>query len=143
MNLNTKGRYAVMAVTDLVLNSQGKPMPLLGIASRQNVSLPYLEQIFAKLKRAGLVTSARGPGGGYLLARDADTITIAHILDAVGESVKSTRCAQPQLGGCVTKGVYCLSHHLWQELGDHIYGFLDSISLADVATGNLKRGTRA
>lgn len=139
MNLNTKGRYAVMAVMDLALNSKERPVALLSVAERQNVSLPYLEQIFSKLKGAGLVKGARGPGGGYTLARAPESITIAHILDAVGENVKTTRCLHPETGGCVTKGTHCLSHHLWQKLGDHIHGFLSSISLSDVASGNLRQ----
>ena len=142
MNLNTKGRYAVMAVLDLALNSKDHPIALVNVAERQNVSLPYLEQIFSKLKNAGLVQGARGPGGGYTLAREPDAITIAHVLDAVGENIKTTRCAQPETGGCVTRGTHCVSHHLWQELGTHIHGFLSSITLADVTSGNLKRGQR-
>lgn len=126
-----------MAITDLSLNSDGKPLPLAHIAGRQEVSLAYLEQIFAKLRRAGLVKSTRGPGGGYVLAKKASEISVANVLDAVEECLKATRCKSGG-AGCQSKGARCVAHHLWQELGDQIYHFLSQISLEDVCAGRFK-----
>jgi Rrf2 family iron-sulfur cluster assembly transcriptional regulator len=134
MKLNTKGRYAVMAMVDMALQTKGKPTPmtLADVATRQDISLSYLEQLFAQLRRAGLVESARGPGGGYALARPAHDIRIADIVIAVEEGVRVTRCDGGSAKGCMKNNSRCLTHDLWEELGQNITLFLSSITLADV-----------
>lgn len=131
MELNTRGRYAVMAMADLALHGSGIALPLNDIASRQQISLAYLEQIFARLRRAGLVESARGRSGGYRLARPASTIDIESIMQAVQEPVELNRCVAEGLPGCVGQQ-RCLTHELWHDLGNHIRGFLSSRTLQDV-----------
>lgn len=129
MRLTTRGRYAVTAMLDLALHSEARPISLADISRRQGISLSYLEQLFAKLRQNSLVSSVRGPGGGYRLSRGADEIDVAKIIDAVNESVDATSCAG---GGNCQDGEICLTHHLWQDLSDQIYGFLSGISLADL-----------
>lgn len=131
MQLSSKGRYAVMAMADLATAGDGIVVSLAAISARQHISLPYLEQLFAKLRRAGLVESVRGPGGGYRLAATAGNITLAEVMAAVDEPVKMTRCTSGEPGGCVV-GNRCLTHDLWRSLGEHIIGFLDGVTLADV-----------
>ncbi len=137
MELNTKGRYAVMALADLAKFGEGASQPLSAIAERQQISLTYLEQIFGKLRRAGLVESVRGRGGGYLLSRQPEDIAISEIMRAVGEPVRMTRCPADQPGGCIGDE-RCLTHDLWRALGDHILGFLEETSLADVLAGSIQ-----
>lgn len=132
MKLTTKGRYAVMAMADLAAHSTGRPVCLADIASRQRISLSYLEQLFAKLRRRGLVRSMRGPGGGYLLSRSADDTCVADIVLAVDEPLKATRCKPDAPQGCGPEGQRCLTHDLWEALGDQIQLYLSSVSLADV-----------
>lgn len=132
MRLSTKGRYAVMALVDLATNSQGRPVSLADISGRQEISLSYLEQLFAKLRRAGLVKSVRGPGGGYLLARAADDTRIADAILAVDEPIRATRCKPNTATGCHSDKSRCLTHDLWEELSRQIHLFLSSVSLADV-----------
>ena len=131
MKLSTKGRYAVMAMVDLAKHSQGKPVALNDIAQRQEISLSYLEQLFAKLRRGNLVVSARGPGGGYRLARGADETRIADIIVAVDEPIKATRCELGSPKGCTGHG-RCVTHDLWEELGRQIHGFLSAVTVDDV-----------
>ena len=131
MQLSSKGRYAVMAMADLATAGQGAVESLASISARQHISLPYLEQLFAKLRRAGLVNSTRGPGGGYCLARSTEDITLAEVMAAVDEPVKMTRCTAEQGGGCVADH-RCLTHDLWRSLGNHIVEFLDGVTLADI-----------
>ena len=131
MQLSSKGRYAVMAMADLARNSQGSVVPVASIAERQKLSYAYLEQLFSKLRRAGLVDSTRGPGGGYRLASEPRDITISDIMQAVEEPVKMTRCHIEDAGGCVGDS-RCLTHDLWRALGDHIIGFLGNVTLGDV-----------
>ena len=133
MRLSTKGRYAVMAMVDLATQSDSRPVPLADVADRQEISLSYLEQLFGKLRRGGLVESVRGPGGGYLLSRTADEIRVADIIVAVDEPIKATRCTPGSPEGCQSNKSRCLTHDLWEELGNHIYLYLSSVSLADVA----------
>ena len=145
MELNTKGRYAVMAMADLAKHaapSAGgiETMPLSEIAERQQISLPYLEQIFQRLRKAGLVESVRGRSGGYSLAVPAANVPIAAILQAVEEPVKMTRC-QGSEGGCVGHR-RCLTHDLWDALGDHIAGFFHTVTLQDVVDGMPRRQVR-
>ena len=127
MRLTTKGRYAVTAMLDLALHGEDGPVSLADISGRQNISLSYLEQLFAKLRRNELVRSVRGPGGGYLLARNLQEIFVAEIIDAVNEAVDATGCRGS--GDC-QQGEVCLTHHLWDDLSQQIHGFLSQISLA-------------
>ncbi len=138
MQLSSKGRYAVMAMADMATVGDGAVVPLAAISARQHISLPYLEQLFAKLRRAGLVESMRGPGGGYLLARPAPEITLAAVMAAVDEPVKMTRCASEEPGGCVAEH-RCLTHDVWRSLGDHIVTFLDGVTLGDIADNAVAR----
>lgn len=131
MKLSTRGRYAVMAMADIAHHSTGAPVSLSDIAERQDISLAYLEQLFAKLRKGALVDSVRGPGGGYLLAREAQDIRVADIIMAVDEPLKVTRCEEFSPKGCIG-GVRCLTHDLWEELGRQIHVFLAAVSLADV-----------
>lgn len=132
MKLTTKGRYAVMAMVDLAKHEKAGPVTLAAIADRQGISLSYLEQLFAKLRRGGLVRSVRGPGGGYVLVRPAAETRIADIILAVDEPIKATRCADGSLKGCVPGLGRCLTHDLWEELGRQIYLYLSAVSLGDV-----------
>ena len=129
MKLTTKGRYAVTAMLDLALHEGKGPITLADISSRQEISLSYLEQLFAKLRKNGLVSSARGPGGGYKLSRDSEQIVIAEIIAAVDETVDATRCQRK--GNC-KKDEQCLTHELWCDLSDQIFDFLSSISLGQL-----------
>ena len=145
MRLSTKGRYAVMAMADLARRQTApeavgeRAVSLADIAARQQISLSYLEQLFARLRRRGLVKSLRGPGGGYLLARTAEATTIAEIVMAVDEPLRATRCSAKGKG-CMLKGERCLTHDLWEEMGRQIHGYLASVSLADVVLGRLSAG---
>ena len=132
MKLSTKGRYAVMAMVDLSTHFGDGPVTLADIAERQEISLSYLEQLFAKLRRAGLVKSVRGPGGGYRLSFLPDSIRIADIVMAVDEPLKVTRCKEGSVKGCLHSSGRCLTHDLWDELGRQIYLYLSSVSLGDV-----------
>ncbi|MBF0304515.1 MAG: Rrf2 family transcriptional regulator [Alphaproteobacteria bacterium] len=132
MKLSTKGRYAVMAMVDLASHSNGQPVSLADIAERQEISLSYLEQLFGKLRKGGLVKSVRGPGGGYLLARSAPQMRISDIILAVDEPIQTTRCAPGTPAGCHNNKGRCLTHDLWEELGNQIYLYLSSVSLSDV-----------
>ncbi len=144
MRLSTKGRYAVMAMTDLARHGgeggekggSGRAVCLSDIAARQEISLAYLEQLFARLRRAGLVKSVRGPGGGYRLSRSLAEINVADIVLAVDEPLHATRCSELKSGdhakGCMASGERCLTHNLWDALGREIEGFLAGVSLEDV-----------
>ena len=146
MQLATRGRYAVMAMVDLAahqpLDCACGPVCLAEIAARQKLSQAYLEQLFGKLRRAGLVGAARGPGGGYRLARPADAIAIADIIAAVDEPIHATRCEAGSAGciaGMADEGrTRCQTHDLWDELGRQIRLFLQAITLADVVLGRVR-----
>jgi Rrf2 family iron-sulfur cluster assembly transcriptional regulator len=129
MRLTTKGRYAVTAMLDLALHQDQGPISLADISGRQEISLSYLEQLFAKLRKKNLVSSIRGPGGGYRLTKNASDIFVADIIDAVDENVDATNC---QRQGDCQEGLTCLTHHLWADLSDQIHNFLNSISLASL-----------
>ena len=131
MRLTTKGRYAVTAMLDLALHAQSGPISLADISSRQNISLSYLEQLFAKLRRNDLVSSVRSPGGGYRLSRADADIYVAEIIDAVHETVDATGCGGD--GDC-QQGDICLTHHLWCDLSKQIHSFLSDISLASLVS---------
>ncbi len=133
MRLTTKGRYAVTAMLDVAINSAQKPVSLADISSRQGISLSYLEQLFSKLRKAGLVASVRGPGGGYLLGREAENINIAEVIISVNEALDATRCKGK--ANC-NDGQPCLTHDLWQNLSDQIHNFLSDISLKSVLQSN-------
>jgi Rrf2 family iron-sulfur cluster assembly transcriptional regulator len=138
MQLSTKGRYAVMAMTDLAGRGGERAVSVAEIAERQQISQAYLEQLFNRLRRRGLVTSHRGPGGGYRLARPADETSVADVVIAVDEPLKAIRCGGGKTG-CMKDGARCLTHDLWEETGRQIHGYLASVSLADVASGRLRR----
>ena len=145
MQLSTKGRYAVMAMVDLAaresLGCECGPVCLAEIAASQQLSLSYLEQLFGKLRKAGLVASARGPGGGYRLACEPDRISVAAIIAAVDEPIRATRCDETS-GPCLALpghlGDRCQTHDLWAELGRQIALFLDGMTLADVVLGRIR-----
>lgn len=144
MRLSTRGRYAVMAMVELAARAEAgqmvRPCTLADVASAQGLSLAYLEQLFLRLRRAGLVTAARGPGGGYRLARRPSEISLGEIVRGVDEPIQATRCEEGG-PGCLA-GERCLTHDLWAELGDHIRLFLERLTLADVV-GQRVRGRAA
>ena len=129
MRLTSKGRYAVTAMLDVAMFAKQAPVPLADISDRQGISLSYLEQLFARLRKRGLVHSVRGPGGGYRLGRDADSISVGAVIDAVDESIDATKC---QGKGNCHNGEQCLTHSLWEGLSDRIAQFLDAITLAEL-----------
>ncbi|SEP66693.1 transcriptional regulator, BadM/Rrf2 family [Ectothiorhodospira magna] len=133
MRLTTKGRYAVTAMLDLAIHNDQGPISLADISGRQGISLSYLEQLFARLRKRGLVVSTRGPGGGYTLSRPANELAIADVISAVDEKVDTTRC-----GGTVDcqDSHRCLTHDLWSDLSAQIHNFLANITLADVMRRN-------
>lgn len=133
MRLSTKGRYAVMAMADLASRQRGtEPVSLGEIAESQGISLSYLEQLFAKLRKGGLVVSVRGPGGGYRLSRPADELRVGDVILAVDEPITTTRCKPGSPIGCTGTAARCITHDLWEELGRQIHVFLSSVTLADV-----------
>lgn len=149
MRLSTKGRYAVMAMADLAKNGRtddgrDRAVSLAEIALRQEISLSYLEQLFARLRKNELVRSVRGPGGGYRLAKRPDQTVVADIVLAVDEPIRATRCvghSSPK--GCMMAGERCITHNLWEDLGDEIHRYLAGVSLEDVVlnrTGERRRG---
>ena len=129
MRLTTKGRYAVTAVLDLALHQDGGPVSLAAISERQGISLSYLEQLFSKLRRSDVVSSTRGPGGGYKLTNNVDQVSVSDIILAVDESCKVVDCKDSE--GC-NGGYQCLTHDLWQELSNEIRTFLDGITIAEI-----------
>jgi len=135
MRLTSKGRYAVSAMVDLNNQKDKGPVTLSAISERQFISLSYLEQLFRRLRENNLVTSVRGPGGGYLLAKDAADISVAEIIRAVNEPVRTTMC-ENGIRGC-HRGQRCDTHQLWESLGLHIYRFMDAVSLEQVCEKNV------
>ncbi len=133
MKLTSKGRYAVTAMLDVALHSQENPVPLADISERQGISLSYLEQLFSKLRKAGLVASVRGPGGGYHLGAAASAIAVGTVIAAVDESVDATKC---QGKGDCQGGTRCLTHALWHDLSSRISEFLNGITLGDLMKDN-------
>ncbi|NUF27894.1 transcriptional regulator, BadM/Rrf2 family [Gilliamella bombicola] len=129
MKLTSKGRYAVTAMLDVALHADSGPVSLADISERQEISLSYLEQLFARLRKNGLVLSVRGPGGGYILSRSMDQIAISSIVKAVDETVHATKCHGQD--GC-QGGVRCLTHTLWNDLSERIEDFLTSITLSEL-----------
>ncbi|MFC4734515.1 Rrf2 family transcriptional regulator [Salipiger abyssi] len=137
MKLSTKGRYAMVALADIALQPEGDLVTLGDISKRQDVSLPYLEQLFVKLRRAGLVASVRGPGGGYRLARPASEIRVVDILAAVDETVNAMHKGAGASGGASGSRAQSLSNRLWQSLSAHVYVFLHQTRLSDVVDNSL------
>ena len=132
MKLTTKGRYAVMAMADLALNAKNGPISLSEISLRQNISLPYLEQIFLKLKSNKLVKSSRGASGGYSLEKPASEIRLSNIIYAVNEEVRTLNCKKNSRRGCNNKTTKCITHNLWDQLDQHINGFFEKVKLQDL-----------
>jgi Rrf2 family iron-sulfur cluster assembly transcriptional regulator len=132
MKLSTKGRYAVTAMADIARQPHERPVSLGEISERQGISLAYLEQLFGKLRRAGLVSSMRGPGGGYTLAREPSAISVSEVMAAVDERLKATQCSGSVGEGCTHDGAQCLTHNLWERLSAHVHVFLQQTTLEDV-----------
>ncbi len=132
MKLTTKGRYAVSALADIASTGGDGPVSLSDVALRQGISLSYLEQLFAKLRKAGLVTSARGVGGGYALTAPAAEMRVADIVAAVDEEIRTTACSPGSTIGCNGTSARCLTHDLWDELGRQIEIFLNAVTLEDI-----------
>lgn len=137
MKLSTKGRYAIIALVDLAIAKSEDLTSLAEISQRQDISLPYLEQLFVRLRRAGLVESVRGPGGGYRLARAPETIRVAEVLEAVDETVSAMHVGAGATGGVSGSRAQTLSNRLWESLSAHVYVFLHNATLADVAKNTL------
>jgi Rrf2 family transcriptional regulator, iron-sulfur cluster assembly transcription factor len=137
MKLTTKGRYAVMAMADLAVFNDNGPVSLTEISLRQNISLPYLEQIFVKLKNNNLVKSTRGAKGGYILEKPASEIKILNIISAVNEEVKMLNCKKESKKGCNNKSTKCITHNLWDQLDNHINNFFEKVKLQDLVKRNL------
>lgn len=133
MKLTSKGRYAVTAMLDVALHAKEGPVPLADISERQGISLSYLEQLFSKLRKAGLVASVRGPGGGYRLGLNAEQIAVGMVISAVDELVDATKCHGKE--GC-QGGTRCLTHTLWRDLSSRISTFLDGITLGELMQDN-------
>ena len=136
MKLTTKGRYAVMAMADLANYKDNGPTSLSDIALRQNISLPYLEKIFFKLKGNNLVKSVRGAKGGYILEKSANEIRISNIISAVDEEIKMLNCKKDSKKGCHNKSTKCITHNLWDELDRHINSFFEKVKLQDLVKRN-------
>ena len=139
MKLTNKGRYAVMAMADLASNAGKGPVSLSEISLRQNISLPYLEQIFLKLKNNKLVSSSRGATGGYSLVKPASEIKLSNIIHAVDEEVKTLNCKKNSKRGCNNKSTKCITHNLWDQLDQHINGFFEKVKLQDLTKINLQK----
>lgn len=138
MKLSTKGRYAMVALADIALAGAGAQVPLAAIAQRQDISLPYLEQLFVKLRRAGLVASVRGPGGGYRLDRSPDAIRVVEVLQAVDETVDALHRGAGMSGGLSGSRAQSLTNRLWESLSAHVYVYLHQTRLSDVIENELK-----
>ena len=138
MKLNTRGRYAVMALADLANFDKQNPVSLRDISLRQNISLVYLEQIFSKLKKYEIVKSIRGANGGYVLTKDPEQIKLSNIFSAVDEKVKTVQCKRESRKGCNGKLTKCITHYLWDDLEMHINDFFDKKNLGDLLKNNLE-----
>ena len=136
MRLTTKGRFAVTAMIDIAMHGTKGPVTLAGVSDRQKISLSYLEQLFGKLRRAGLVESVRGPGGGYRLARAADAVSVADVIVAVDEPIDATKCGGAE--NCKDDGQRCMTHELWTNLNAHIFSYLRSVNLAQLVAAQDK-----
>jgi Rrf2 family transcriptional regulator, iron-sulfur cluster assembly transcription factor len=137
MKLSTKGRYAMVALADLAMQDEGALLSLTDLAKRQDISLPYLEQLFVKLRRAGLVDSVRGPGGGYKLARSASDIRVSEVLEAVDETVSAMHKGAGASGASSGSRAQSMTNLLWEGLSAHVYVFLHQTRLSDVVKNEL------
>ena len=138
MKLTSKGRYAVMALADLAKFNSANPVSLRDISLRQSISLDFLEQIFAKLKKHSIVKSIRGTNGGYILSKDPDQIKLSNILNAVDEKIKTIKCKKESKKGCNSKTSKCITHNLWDELEIHINNFFERKNLKDLISNTLE-----
>ena len=138
MKLNTRSRYAVMALADIASFNNQNPVSLRDISLRQNISLVYLEQIFSKLKKNNIVKSIRGTNGGYVLTKDPEQIKLSNIFSAVDEKVKTLQCKRESKKGCNGKLTKCITHNLWDDLEMHINDFFDKKNLGDLLKNNLE-----
>ena len=138
MKLNSRGRYAVMALADIASFNKQNPISLRDISLRQNISLVYLEQIFSKLKKNNIVKSIRGANGGYVLTKDPEQIKLSNIFSAVDEKVKTLKCKRESKKGCNGKLTKCITHNLWDDLEMHINDFFDKKNLGDLLKNNLE-----
>jgi Rrf2 family iron-sulfur cluster assembly transcriptional regulator len=138
--LTTRGRYAVMAVVDMATRQkeENAPIKLAEIAEAQNISLNYLEQIYNKLKNASIVTSIKGPGGGYVFNDTLEEVKVLDVVEAVDESLKMTRCNPNSNFGCMPGGAKCLTHDLWENMGKELKGYLAKVSISDVVNKNIE-----
>ena len=139
MKLNTRGRYAVMALADMAKFDNQNPISLRDVSLRQNISLVYLEQIFSKLKKNNIVKSIRGTNGGYILSKDPEQIKLSTIFSAVEEKVKTVQCKKESKKGCNGKLIKCITHNLWDDLEIHINDFFDKKNLGDLLKNNLEK----
>ena len=137
MKLNTRSRYAVMALADMATFDRQNPISLRDISLRQNISLVYLEQIFSKLKKNNIVKSIRGTNGGYILAKDPEQIKLLNIFSAVDETVKTVRCKRESKKGCNGKLTKCITHNLWDDLEMHINNFFEKKNLGEFLKNNI------
>ena len=142
MKLNTKGRYAVMAMADLAKSNVKKPISLTEISLRQGISINYLEQIFLKLRKNNLVNSARGSSGGYVLSKPANEIKLSNIINAVDEKIKTVQCKQESKKGCNGKSIKCITHNLWDELEIYINKFFEENTLNDILFKQVRNNSR-
>jgi len=138
MKLTSKGRYAVMALADLAKFNSANPVSLRDISLRQSISLDFLEQIFAKLKKHSIVKSIRGTNGGYILSKDPDQIKLSNILNAVDEKIKTIKCKKESKKGCNSKTSKCITHNLWDELEIHINYFFEQKNLKDLISNSIE-----
>ena len=138
MKLNTRSRYAVMALADMASFDRQNPISLRDISLRQNISLVYLEQIFSKLKKNNIVKSIRGTNGGYILAKDPEQIKLLNIFSAVDEKVKTVRCRRESKKGCNGKLIKCITHNLWDDLEMHINNFFENKNLGEFLKNNIE-----
>ena len=132
MKLTSKGRYAVMAMADLAKNNVKEPTSLMEISLRQGISISYLEQLFLKLRKNNLVTSSRGPSGGYVLTKSPEQIKLLSIIKAVDEKIKTVKCRKESKKGCNGKSIKCITHNLWDDLETHINKFFEDNTLNDI-----------
>ena len=139
MKLNSKSRYAVMALADIANFNEKSPVSLRDISLRQNISLVYLEQIFSKLKKNNIVKSIRGTNGGYILTKNPEQIKLSNIFSAVDEKVKTVQCKRDSRKGCNGKLTKCITHYLWDDLEMHINDFFDKKNLGDLLKNNLEK----
>ena len=138
MKLNTRCRYAVMALADIATFNKQNPVSLRDVSLRQNISLVYLEQIFSKLKKNNIVKSIRGTNGGYMLTRNPEQIKLSNIFSAVDEKVKTLQCKRESKRGCNGRSTKCITHYLWDDLEMHINDFFDKKNLGDLLKNNLE-----